>query len=103
MKKIIMLILTAAMLLSLSACASLPLAKLAEKDENIISGTCGENLSWTFNEMSGMLSIVGSGTMTDWITAFDVPWYSFSPVITSIVLPDGITNIGNMLFKIVVI
>ena len=29
------------------------------------SGTCGDNLTWNFNETSGKLSVTGSGDMYD--------------------------------------
>ena len=35
------------------------------------SGTCGTNLTWTLS--SGTLTISGTGEMTDWASASDVP------------------------------
>ena len=31
-----------------------------------MNGTCGDNLSWTFNSSTGKLTITGSGAMYDY-------------------------------------
>ena len=38
------------------------------------SGTCGENLIWTFDPETGVLEITGTGKMEYWHNANDVPW-----------------------------
>jgi uncharacterized repeat protein (TIGR02543 family) len=63
------------------------------------SGTCGENLTWTLN--NGMLTISGTGAMTDYshYSPSFAPWYSYpSSTITTVVIEDGVTSIGNYAF-----
>ena len=59
-----------------------------------ISGTCGENLTWTFYEPTGKLTINGSGAMDDNY----YPWSSYDNKIKSIVIYSGVTTIGDNAF-----
>lgn len=60
------------------------------------SGTCGAGLSWSLS--GGVLTITGSGAMTDYPETERAPWYAVREEINSVVLPQGITNIGNLAF-----
>lgn len=60
------------------------------------TGTCGEDLSWSFAD--GTLTITGRGKMDDYQEAAMPPWYSFRDKITRLVLSDGLTYIGRMAF-----
>ena len=70
---------------------------------NIIPGTgategqCGENLYWSYDKQTDILTITGTGAMYDyeWGTA---PWFHFRTMITGINFPDGITTIGSHAF-----
>ena len=59
------------------------------------SGTCGENLTWTLSD-DGVLTISGTGAMTDYSAS--VPWYSSRSSITSVIISDGVTSIGDKAF-----
>ena len=59
------------------------------------SGTCGENLTWSLDESTGKLTITGSGAMS----YESNPWYDLRDQITSIVLPNGLTSIGDGAFS----
>ena len=50
------------------------------------SGTCGENLTWTFDD-EGVLTITGTGEMTS------SPWRSYKDSIKSVVIGYGVTSI----------
>ncbi len=63
------------------------------------SGTCGDNLCWSYNISTYTLTITGSGEMTNWNIYSDVPWYSYCSSIKSVSLPDGLTSIGYYAFK----
>ncbi len=67
------------------------------KAEAATSGTCGENLTWTFDEATGELVISGTGAMSDW-TEYSVPWYDCRSSIKSVTIADGVTNIGKYSF-----
>lgn len=64
-----------------------------------VSGTCGENLTWTIDE-EGVLTISGSGDMTDYGQYAEdfAPWYVYRLKITGLVLEEGITSIGEFAF-----
>lgn len=58
--------------------------------EEISSGTCGENLSWTLSD-EGVLTIFGSGEITS--------WRGERSKVLSIVIEDGVTTIGDSAFN----
>ena len=64
------------------------------------NGTCGENLTWTLDTESGVLTISGTGAMENYsYHNSDIPWYSYVNSITSIVISDGVTSIGDWAFQ----
>lgn len=56
------------------------------------SGKCGENATYTFNEVSGLLTISGTG-------AIDGSAFEMHTEIRSVVIEDGITEIGDSAFN----
>ena len=80
----------------------LPAAEALFPEEDIEnapkSGTCGEKLSWKFED--GVLTISGTGAMTDYDVRDEspAPWYPLSSVITSVVVESGVTTIGDEAF-----
>ena len=66
--------------------------------ELVDSGTCGENVTWTLDS-EGLLTITGTGDMTNYTSSSECPWYSESASIVSIVVGDDVTNIGNYAFE----
>ncbi|MCD7981356.1 MAG: leucine-rich repeat domain-containing protein [Clostridiales bacterium] len=73
-------------------------AESTTADEAEISGTCGENVTWTLDANTGALTISGSGDMEDYTSPGDAPWYSQRDSITGIVIADGVTSIGYNAF-----
>ena len=72
----------------------------------IASGTCGENVTWELDS-EGSLTISGTGAMTDYSQDNKAPWYEtyVEPYlnaeqgkVTSIVIDDGVTGIGDYAF-----
>lgn len=61
-------------------------------------GKCGSDLEWTLDE-SGMLTISGTGDMTDWSSSSEVPWSLLSKDITGVTIENGVTNIGSYAFR----
>lgn len=99
MKRIVPVLLVLAMLLLFPAA-------LANETDIISSGTCGENLTWTLDS-AGVLTISGTGAMTDYETLFieeegywipDVPWYSIRDKIKKVIVAEGVTTIGSFAF-----
>ena len=61
------------------------------------SGTCGTNLTWDLT--GGVLTISGTGAMTNWITILSPsPWDAYKSNIQSVVINDGVTTIGDAAF-----
>lgn len=91
MKKYICgLLLAAAMLLAL-----VPSAVFGATTVN--SGTCGTNLTWTLDS-DGVLTVSGSGAMTNYSAASNAPWYAYKSSVKSVVIKDGVTSIGTNAF-----
>ena len=107
MKRVVSMVLAFAMLIGM-----LPMTAWAT-EMDAIDGICGENLTWTFDESSGLLTISGTGDMDDyswsqmydptsesseiWVT--DAPWRDYYNAIKSIVIESDITSIGDGAFR----
>lgn len=78
----------------------LPTLHQAEKTCHVcgLAGYCGENAYWIFDEETGVLTIFGTGAMKDYSSS-SMPWYSHLDAITSIVIDEGVTRIGNYAFN----
>jgi len=61
------------------------------------SGKCGDNLTWTLDS-DGLLTISGTGDMTDWASADKVPWAENVDSIKELNLTSGMTSIGSFAF-----
>ena len=69
-----------------------------------ITGTCGENLTWTLE--NGTLTIAGTGEMEDyrsdqWYSNEDYPyppWQEHRKEITAVVIGEGVRNVGEYAF-----
>ena len=57
-------------------------------------GTCGVNITWVLDE-NGTLTISGKGDMEN----YNNPWHLYGSKITSVVIENGITSIGNHAFN----
>ena len=56
-------------------------------------GSCGDNAVWSYK--NGALMISGTGDVSDFD---DSPWTAFSDEISSVIVSEGITSIGNNAF-----
>ena len=66
-----------------------------------VCGAQGENLTWCFDRITGVLSIEGSGDMKNYSLEggrSTAPWADFAGSITDLSLADGITNLGAWAF-----
>lgn len=66
------------------------------KAEATTSGTCGENLTWTFDTETYTLKISGTGAMTNYSGAS--PWYGLRSCIKTVIIDNGVTSIGDKAF-----
>ena len=60
------------------------------------SGTCGDNVTYTYNSETGELVISGTGAMTDYSHSGS-PFYESA--IKTVVIKDGVTSIGDYAFQ----
>ncbi len=59
--------------------------------------SCGENLNWELDS-AGKLTISGTGSIDSLSSPSKSPWYSAAEDITSVVIEDGVTSIGDYTF-----
>ena len=60
------------------------------------SGTCGENLHWVLDTNTGILTISGSGVMTDYVPIINpAPWNQYASLISHVRIQEGVTTIGD--------
>ena len=76
-----------------------PLLLTANAAETAQTGTCGDNLTWTFNADTGELVISGTGDMNNWNSPFFSPWYNYIQAIKSVTVENGVTSIGANAFS----
>ncbi len=63
----------------------------------IATGSCGDNVSYSYDLRTGELIIGGSGAMTDYVTSSDSPFYNLSSL-TSVTVESGVNGIGACAF-----
>ena len=70
------------------------------------SGTCGDNLTWEFDEYTSTLTISGTGDMYYYDVYFnasndeadDRPWQAYTSKIKNIIINEGVTTISEKAF-----
>ena len=90
MKKIISLLLSFAMLLS--TVSVVDFSAFAD----VQTGSCGENVSYSLDTETGVLTISGTGDMTDYST--NSPFYQ-NTNIKSVIIENGVTSIDDFAFS----
>ena len=68
------------------------------KDNGIYYGSCGTNVKYSLDTSTGVLSITGSGAMTNYSSSSNVPWYNKKSYIKTVEITNGVTSIGNYAF-----
>ena len=62
----------------------------------IVGGSCGDGVNWSLD--NGLLTISGTGAMTDWSRESAVPWYSSRGSIQMASIGAGVTSVGGYAF-----
>lgn len=65
--------------------------------EESTNGTCGENVTWNLDS-NGTLTLSGTGDMEDFSLFSKEPWYNIRENINTVIIQDGIQNIGKNAF-----
>lgn len=102
MKKRFKLLLAIVALLALSMCIYVfnATAEIEVKDD---SGKCGGGVSYTFDADTGTLTLSGVGAIRNYTTdlfpmSYPSPWYAYRSSIRTVVIENGITDIGSYAF-----
>ena len=91
MKKIISLLLSLAMLLTITS--GLNLTAYAA----VRTGSCGDNVTYSLDTSTGVLAISGTGDMADYSMDNSSP-FDINSNIKSVIIENGVTSIGEMAF-----
>ena len=91
MKKIISLLVSFTMLLSIVS-----VVDFSAFADTLTTGKCGENVTYSFDESTGVLTISGKGDMSQW-PEDDSPWYGNTHIKT-LIIDEGVTSIGARAF-----
>ena len=71
--------------------------KSSAAEETTLSGTCGENVTYSLNENTGVLTISGTGKMAGYLSDSHSPFYK-NKKIKEVIIEDGVTSIGKYAF-----
>lgn len=64
----------------------------------ILTGVCGENVTWELDLSSGRMLITGDGPMTDYYEDIPAPWWDQREVVKELVIGEGVTTVGEYAF-----
>ncbi|MBQ9117022.1 MAG: leucine-rich repeat protein, partial [Clostridia bacterium] len=79
-----------------------------EADAVTYSGDCGDNVKWSLDTDTGVLSITGSGVMANYSSSWNslteryettAPWGSYINSIKTVKIGDSVTSIGSDAFS----
>ena len=62
------------------------------------SGTCGENITWEFDDATGILTISGTGNMYDYLKNNRPKYETYKSQIETVIINDGVNQIGTCAF-----
>ena len=79
----------------IAAIAVLTLAAAAATE----TGSCGTGLTYTLDTETGVLTVSGTGAMTDFYAATPAPWSSYAASVRTVKLEEGVTTLGNLALK----
>lgn len=65
----------------------------------VYRGTCGEEMTWSYDSNDGILIIQGNGDMYEYDEMHKIPWYYYRARIHTIVVEEGVTSLCANAFK----
>ena len=92
MKKIISLLLSLAMLLTITSGLNLTAYAAVE------TGSCGDNVTYSLDTSTGVLTISGTGDMADYSGYDDILFYRNSNI-KSVIIENSVTSVGDSAFE----
>ena len=94
MKKVISLLMSFVMLLSVTAGVD-----LSAYAANATSGKCGNNVYWSYDLTTNTLTISGTGAMNNYDNYDNIPWRGYRENILTVKIETGVTTIGWRAFN----
>lgn len=84
---------------SAAAEAFVQMAEVEQESEKLLasSGNCGEKTTWSLSD-DGVLTIAGTGPMTNWTKSSGLVWKNHLTQIKRVVIESGVTSIGGFAF-----
>ena len=73
-----------------------------EADAATYTGSCGaegDNVTYTIDTETGVLTISGTGAMADYDSYLSTPWCSNIRLIKTVVITEGVTRVGSYAFS----
>ncbi len=67
-------------------------------EPDVVTGTCGTSAFWSLDRNTGVLTITGAGAIRDYTGSTRPTWSEYYEMISSVVICEGITRIGNYTF-----
>lgn len=66
-----------------------------------LTGSCGGNVTYTYEPVSRTMTISGTGKMYNgWTSGSQTPWYYVREDIRHIVIGEGVTSVGSYAFNV---
>ena len=93
MKKVLSLLLSLAMLLTITS--GLNFTAYAD----VQTGKCGDNVTYSLDTSTGVLTISGKGNMTNYTSSSKKSQFNQNPNIKSVDIKNGVTSIGSYAFE----
>ena len=83
----------------LNGCGEVNPNYVAPDTSTVQTGSCGDNVIYSLNTETGVLTISGTGDMADYSLDNDSPFRQNSSIIKSVIIENGVTSIGNYSFS----
>lgn len=87
-----------AIIVMLAVLSIATLAVITTVSAQPLTGTFGNNFTWTLDTVTGELTITGTGQMEDFGYYGAVPWYSNRNSIKTVKIEEGVTSISSYSF-----
>ncbi len=92
MKKLLSIVLSVLLVVAMMPLTLIPASAAS------YSGKCGDNLTWSLDTETGVLTISGTGDMTNYTSTSKIPWYGHRESIKKVTIENGVTSIGDTAF-----
>jgi len=64
----------------------------------VVTGSCGTDVTYSYDTETYVLTISGSGGMNNYYSTSSAPWGTYCQDIQTVIIEDGVTSIGSYTF-----